>query len=240
MRAPAVLLLACCAASAQPSSAPRDLPIVIAPSTIAIDALRRGVLLPFEIGGDLPDGTIVEYIAELMSGERVLSQMKGRVPAVRGRAVGELKLGAPPSSPRVRLTARAANVDRSGVAVASLNVPPENPTSDSCGGLVFEQAAPRRGIREFARASAMTISALISAPDLIGTVAPLRFGVGPVQGAPQRFWPVQLGIPLRKGVWRVTFTHRAPLPSGPVEVHLLRGDRLFADGCSARFTTFSQ
>ncbi len=238
MRAVSITLLSCWMLDAQTAGPAHDLRIELAPATIAIDAVRRGVLVPFEIGDDLPDGTVIEYIAELMTGERVLSQVTGRASASRGRLVSEVKLGAPPTSPRVRLTARALGVNRYGVAVATINVPQAKPQQESCGGLVFEQAARRRGVREFSRASAVTISALVSAPGLDGTVAPLRFGLGPVGDAPQKFWPIQLGIPLRNGVWRVAFTLRAPLPDGQLEVKVLRDDRLLASGCAAQFSTY--
>lgn len=235
MRSLAITLVSCGVAAAQPQPVP-PLRVVVVPAAVAIDAVRRGVLVPFEIGDDLPDGTVVEYIAELMNGDRVLSQVKGRAPANRGRLVSEVKMGAPPTSPRVRLTARALN--RDGVAVATVHVPQENPQHASCGGLVFEQAVGRRGVRDFSRGSAVTISTLVSADGLTGTVAPLRFGLGPVGTASQKFWPVQLGIPLRNQVWRVAFTLRAPLPAGPLEVRLLRDDKPLPGGCSEQFNTY--
>ena len=41
----------------------RDLPITLAPAAVAIDRRKRGLLVPFEIGGNLRDGTDVEYSA---------------------------------------------------------------------------------------------------------------------------------------------------------------------------------
>lgn len=236
MTALARILVSCCIVHMQSPAPGRDLRVMLAPATIAIDAVKRGVLVPFEIGDDLPDGTIVEYIAELMTEDRVLSQVTGRVPASGGRVVRELKMGAPSASPRVRLTARAPTVNRHGVAIATIHVPQQQ--RESCGGLVFEQTATRRGLREFSRASSVTISALIWAQGLDGTVAPLRFGLGAIDAAPQKFWPVQLGIPLRNGMWRVAFTLRAPLPAGKLEVRILRDDQLLGGGCKAQFSTY--
>ena len=150
------ILVSCCIAYMQLPPPGGDLHVRLAPATIAIDAVRRGVLVPFEIGDDLSDGTVVEYIAELMTDDRVLSQVTGRAPASLGRVVRELKLGAPSTSPRVRLTARAPTVNRHGVAIASIHVPQQQ--RESCGGLVFEQAATRRSLREFSRSSSVTIS----------------------------------------------------------------------------------
>src|SRR5688500_5640853 len=96
------IILGCCIAHAQPAAPDGELRIALAPAVVAIDATRRGVLVPFEIGGDLPDGTVVEYIAELMNGDRVRSQIKGRAPAIRGRLVSEIKMGVPSTSAQVR------------------------------------------------------------------------------------------------------------------------------------------
>jgi len=237
----ALIVAGGCALHGQPSEPAGPAPplrVVLAPAAIAIDTVRRGVLVPFEVGGDLADGAVVDYIVALVDGDRVVAEVKGRGVASHGRVIGEVKLGAASRSMRVRLIARSLRPQRDGEASAAVDVPQEKPQQASCGGFVFEQKAPRIGIRDFARTLPVTISTLVSAEGLNGTVAPVRFGVGPVGAASQRFWPVQLGIPLRNGVWRVSFTLRAPLPSGPLEVRLLRGDKILADGCAAQFTTY--
>jgi hypothetical protein len=230
------IFASCCVACLSLAEREVNLRVMIAPATIATDAVTRGVLVPFQVGDDLPDGTVVDYIAELMGDERVFSQMKGRAAARGGRVVGELKFGAPAASAKVRLSAHASALNRQGSAVATVNVPTQD--RESCGGMVFDQARARRGMRQFSRDAPVVISAVVWAQGLDGTVAPLRFGLGAVGAPPQKFWPVQLGIPLRGGLWRVAFTLRSPIPAGDWEIKVLRGDRLLGEGCAAQFSTY--
>ena len=71
----------------------RDLPIALAPAAVAIDKKKRGLLLPFEIGGDLRDDTAVEYSAIALDPEgKVVSRANGRGRARNGRVVGDIGL----------------------------------------------------------------------------------------------------------------------------------------------------
>lgn len=211
---------------------------MLALAAIAIDQKRRGVFLPFEIGRDLPDGTDVEYTAiALDPAGKVVSRASGRGRARNGRAVGDVKLAVESKTSQVRFAARVLIPEITGTAFATVKVPDEKSKEPACGGFVLDQAAARTGIRDLAQSSPVTISTLVSAQGLDGTVAPLSFGLGPAGGVSQRRWPVQLAIPLANGLWRVAFTLRAPVPAGSLEVRLLREDLLLADNCLAQFAT---
>jgi len=216
----------------------RDLPISLAPAAVAIDRRKRGVLVPFEIGGDLRDGTDVEYSAMALDpAGTVVSRAQGRGQAKDGRVVGQVGLVAEAKAYQVRFAARALNPDVQGLAFATVRVPEGNSKEAECGGFVFEQTGQREGLRVFTRSAQITISTLVSAKGLDGTVAPLSFALGPVGGIPQKTWPVQLGIPLANGLWRVALTLRAPLPSGHLEIQLLNNGLLLHDNCLAQFST---
>ena len=63
----------------------------------------------------------------------------------------------------------------------------------------------------------------------------IAFGLGAAGGVPQRLWPVQLGQPLANGLWRIALSLKAPLPTGNLEVRVMRDDLLLADSCLAQF-----
>jgi VWFA-related protein len=216
----------------------RDLPISLAPAAVAIDRRKRGVLVPFEIGRDLRDGTEVEYsVLALDPAGKVVSRAQGRGKASNGRVVGQAGLATEAKVYQLRFAARALSPDVNGLAFATVRVPEGNAKEAECGGFVFEQAGQREGLRDFTRSAALTISTLVSAKGLDGTVSPLSFALGPAGGIPQKTWPVQLGIPLANGLWRVALTLRAPLPSGNLEIQLLNNGLLLHDHCLAQFST---
>jgi VWFA-related protein len=216
----------------------RDLPIALAPAAVAIDRRKRGLVVPFEIGGDLRDGTDVQYSAMALDpAGRVVSRAQGRGKASNGRVVGEVGLTTESNAYQVRFAARALNPDVNGLAFATMRVPEGNSKEAECGGFVFEQPGPRDGLRVFTRNAPVTISTLVSAAGLNDTVAPLNFALGPAGGVPQKTWPVQLGMPLANGLWRVALTLRAPLPAGNLEIQLLNNGLLLHDNCLAQFLT---
>ncbi len=212
----------------------RDLPIAVAPAAVAIDRRKRGVLVPFEIGGNLSDGTDVEYSAMALDAQgRVVSRSTGKAKAKNGRVVGEVGLAVESKAHQVRVAARALNPDVSGLTFATVRVPDGNAKEAECGGFVFEQPGPRDGLRLFSRAAPLTISTLISAEKLTGA---LTFGLGPAGGIPQKLWPVSLGTPLAKGLWRVALTLNT-LPGGHLEVQILQDALLLHDNCLTQFST---
>lgn len=227
------------AASTSSQTSPSgDLAIVLAPAAVAIDHTRRGVFLPFEIGGNLPDDSQVDYTASVLDGGgKPVSETSGRRRSKDGRAIGDVKLTIASKTAQVRFIARVVALGMTGTSFATVTVPGETLQTPACGGFVFEQPAARRGIRDFVTSSPLTISTLVWAPGLNGTVAPLNFALGTAGGAPQRRWPVQLGIPLANGLWRVLFTLRPPFPAGNLEVRILRADKLLADSCITQFSS---
>ena len=218
----------------------RDLPITLAPAAVPLDRRKRGLVVPFEIGGNLRDGTDVEYSALALDAEgKVVSKAAGRGKAVAGRVAGQVGLATNAESGfyQVRFAARALNPDVTGLAFATVRVPDGKSKEPECGGFLFEQPGKRAGVRELTRSEPVTISTMISGQGLDGTVAPITFALGPAGGIPQKTWPVQLGIPLANGLWRVALTLRAPLPSGSLEIQLLNNGLLMHDNCLAQFST---
>jgi VWFA-related protein len=213
----------------------RDLPIALAPAAVAIDKKKRGLLLPFEIGRDLRDDTEVEYSAIALDAEgKVVSRANGRGRARNGRLVGDLGLAAESKTYQVRFAARALNPDVSGLALATIRVPEGKSKEPECAGIVFEQPGPRAGLRAFSRDQPITISTLVSADRLDGEIS---FGLGAANGVPQRLWPVKLDQQLANGLWRVALSIKAPLPTGNLEVRVMRNDLLLADNCLAQFVS---
>jgi len=213
----------------------RDLPIALAPAAVAIDKRKRGLLLPFEIGRDLRDDTAVEYSAIALDAEgKVVSRANGRGRARNGRVVGEIGLGAESKTYQVRFAARASNPEISGLALATIRVPEGKSKEPECAGIVFEQPGPRDGLREFSRDQPITISTLVSADKLDGAIS---FGLGAANGVPQRLWPVTLDQQLANGLWRIGLSLKAPLPTGNLEVRVMRDDLLLADSCLAQFVS---
>ena len=215
----------------------RDLAILLAPASVAVDRARRGIIVPFEIGGELADGTAVTYSAmALDTGGKVVSRASGQGTAEAGRVAGEVRLAAEAKTYQIRFAAQAQSPEVSGLVFATVRVPVGNTREAQCGGFVFDQPA-RPGMRELARDRPVTISTLVSAEGLDGTVAPIAFALGPAGGAPQRTWPVQLSIPLAKGLHRVALTLKPPLPGGRLEIQVLRDGLLMHDECVAQFLT---
>jgi hypothetical protein len=211
----------------------RDLPIALAPAAVAIDKKKRGLLLPFEIGSDLRDGTVVEYSAMALDAEgKVVSRANGSGRAMNGRVVGDIGLAAEAKTYQVRFAARAANPEISGLALATVRVPPGKSKEPECAGIVFEQPGQRAGLRRFTRDRPITISTLVSAEKLTGAIS---FGLGAAGGTPQRVWPVTLDQPLANGLWRIALSLKAPLPTGNLEVRVMQDDLLLADSCLAQF-----
>ena len=118
------------------------------------------------------------------------------------------------------------------LAVATIRVPEGKSKEPECAGIVFEQPGPRAGLRRFTRDRPLTISTLISADKLDGAIS---FGLGAAGGVPRRLWPAQLGEPLANGLWRIALSLKPPLPTGNLEVRVLRDELLLADNCLAQF-----
>ena len=213
----------------------RDLPIALAPAVVAIDKRKRGVLLPFEIGRDLRDGTEVDYSALALDPEgKVVARANGRGTARNGRVVGDIGLPVESKTYQVRLAARAMNPEISGLAMADVRVPEGKSKEPECSGFVFEQPGPRAGLRLFTRDQPITISTLVSADKLDGAIS---FGLGAAGGVPQRLWPIKLDQPLANGLWRIALSLKSPLPTGNLEVRVMRDDLLLADSCLAQFVS---
>lgn len=213
----------------------RDLPIVLAPAAVAVDKKKRGVLLPFEIGTDLRDGTEVEYTAiTLDPAGKVAGRASGRGLAKNGRLVGDLALPAEAKTYQVRFAAHAVNPEVTGLAFATMKVPEGKSKQPECAGFVFEQPGPRAHVRQFTRDQPITISTLVSAEKLKGAIS---FGLGAAGGVPQRLWPVALDQPLANGLWRIALSLKAPLPTGNLEIRVLQDDLLLADSCITQFAS---
>jgi VWFA-related protein len=213
----------------------RDLPIVLAPAAVAVDKKKRGVLLPFEVGSDLRDNTAVEYTAVALDPTgKIVARAAGRGTANNGRIVGDIGLPVESKTYQLRFAARATNPDVTGLAFATMRVPEGKSKEPECAGFVFEQPGPRARLRQFKRDQPITISTLVSAQKLDGAIS---FGLGAAGGVPQRLWPVKLDQPLANGLWRIALSLNAPLPTGDLEIRVMRDDLLLADSCIAQFAS---
>lgn len=213
----------------------RDLQILLAPASVAVDRTRRGIIVPFEIGGDLADHTAVKYSAiALDRSGKVVSRASGQGKASNGRVTGEVRLAAETQTYQIRFAAQAQSPEINGLAFATVRVPAGNTKEAECGGFVFEQPGERAGVRMLNASAPATISAMISGTGLDGN-APIAFALGPAGGAPQKTWPVQLSAPLSKGLYRVSLSLKPPLPRGRLEIQLLRDGLLMHDNCVTQF-----
>jgi VWFA-related protein len=211
----------------------RDLPIALAPAAVAIDKKKRAILLPFEIGLDLRDDTEVEYSAMALDPEgKVVARASGRGRARNGRVAGDIGLATEAKTYQLRFAARAVTPELNGLALATMRVPQGKSKEPECAGILLEQPGPRAGLRQFTRDQPLTISTLISADKLDGAIS---FGLGAAGGVPQRLWPAQLGQPLADGLWRIALSLKPPLPTGNLEVRVMRDELLLADNCLAQF-----
>lgn len=212
----------------------RDLPIALAPASVAIDRTRRGILLPFEIGRDLRDDTMVQYTAVALDpAGKVVSRAAGSGRAKNGRLVGSIGLTVESKTYQVRFAAQAVDPEVNGLAFATIKVPDGKSADSECSGFVFEQPGPRQGLRFFTREQPITISTMVSAQKLDGAIT---FGLGAAGGVPQRSWPVT-AQPLANGLWRLGLNLNAPLPTGNLEVRVMRDDLLLSDSCIAQFAS---
>ncbi len=144
--------------------------------------------------------------------------------------VGDIGLPVESKTYQLRFAARALAPEITGLAFATMKVPEGKSKQPECAGFVFEQPGPRAGLRQFTREQPITISTLVSAEKLDGAIS---FGLGAAGGVPQRLWPVKLDQPLANGLWRIALSLKAPLPTGNLEIRVMRDDLLLADSCIA-------
>ena len=89
------------------------LPIALAPVAVAAASNRRGLIVPFEIGGELKDGARVDYsVVAVDPAGKVVSRANGNVKAAGGRAIGEARLAVDARIYQVRVAATVAGDSR--------------------------------------------------------------------------------------------------------------------------------
>lgn len=128
------------------ASPSRDLAIQLAPAAVAIDHTRRGVFLPFEIVGNLPDDSQVDYTASVLDESgKTLSETSGRRRSRDGRAIGDVKLTLASNTAHVRFIARVVALGLSGTSFATVTVPSEAlQTPAHAGGSSLSSRLPER------------------------------------------------------------------------------------------------
>ncbi len=211
------------------------LPITLSPSAVAGEGNRRGIIVPFEIGSDLADGTSVEYVVVALDpAGKMSARATGTVKAQGGHAIGEARLAVDAKIYQVRVAGKVTgDVPREGLAFATVSVPAGKSKTAQCSGFVFEQPGERAGLRQFPRGAPMTISTIISAEKL--NERAMAIGLGSAGGPVERSWPVQVGKPLASGLWRVALSLKPPLPGGHLEVRVTEDGFLLDRSCRTEF-----
>jgi len=212
-----------------------DLPIALAPSAVAGEGNRRGIIVPFEIGNGLADGIGVTYtVVALDPTGAIGARAIGTLQAKGGRAIGEARLAVDAKIYQVRVAAKVNDAAATeGVAFATVQVPIGKSKVPQCSGFVFEQSGERPAMRQFTRGEPITISTMISADKLKERA--ITFGLASAGGPVERSWPVQLGRPLANGLWRVALSLKPPLPGGQGEIRVMEDGLLLDESCRTEF-----
>lgn len=212
-----------------------DLPIALAPSAVAGEGNRRGIVVPFEIGNGLKDGIGVTYtVVALDPTGAIGARAIGTLQAKGGRAIGEARLAVDAKIYQVRVAAQVNDAAATeGVAFATVQVPIGKSKVPQCSGFVFEQSGERPAMRQFTRGEPITISTMISADKLKERA--ITFGLASAGGPVERSWPVQLGRPLANGLWRVALSLKPPLPGGQGEIRVMEDGLLLGESCRTEF-----
>jgi len=211
------------------------LPIALAPSAVAGEGNRRGIIVPFEIGADLLDGTSVDYtVVALDPAGQIGARAIGTVQARGGHAIGEARLAVDAKIYQVRVAGKVrGDAPEEGLAFATVAVPVGKSKVAECSGFVFDQPGERPALRQFTRGEPMTISTMISAEKLKERA--ITFGLAGAGGPVERTWPVQLGRPLANGLWRVALSLKPPLPGGHLEIRVMEDGFLLSESCRTEF-----
>ncbi|MDP3720659.1 MAG: VWA domain-containing protein [Acidobacteriota bacterium] len=211
------------------------LPIALAPSAVAGEGNRRGIIVPFEMGAGLKDGTDVTYtVVALDPAGKLAARASGTVKAQGGRAIGEARLAVDAKIYQVRVAGQVAGEDAAeGLAFATVVVPEGRAKTPTCSGFVFEQAGERSALRQFTRGEPIVISTLISAEKINDRA--ITFGLGSAGGTIERSWPVVVGKPLARGLWRVALSLKPPLPGGHAEIRVMEDGLLLNENCRTEF-----
>ena len=212
-----------------------DLPIALAPSAVAGEGNRRGIIVPFEMGSGLADGTTISYTVVALDPEgKIGSRAIGTIQAKGGRAIGEARLAAEAKIYQIRVAGKTSgDSPKEGLAFATVSVPAGKSKVAQCSGFVFEQPGERLALRQFTRGEPMTISTMISAEKVKEKA--ITFGLGGAGGPVEKSWPVQLGRPLANGLWRVALSLKPPLPGGDLEIRVMEDGLLLDESCRTEF-----
>jgi VWFA-related protein len=209
------------------------LPILLAPAVAAVSGNRRGLVVPFEIGVDLPAGAQVNYtVMAFAANGREAARATGRVTSIGGRALGSARLALAPATYQIRVAASVAGSAAQGLAMVTMRVPRGKSERATCAGFAFEQPGGETSLRVFTRDQPLTMTTIVSAPTEPGPA--LSFGLGTANQPPERHWPVT-GRKVADGLWQFTFMLKPPLPRGVADITLLQKDLMVGEGCRATF-----
>ena len=211
------------------------LPSALAPAAVAGERDRRGVIVPFEVGGELEDGANVSFtVLALDAAGKVAGRANGNLKATGGRVVGEARLAVDAGLYQVRVAATTGGDEaRQGLAFTAVDVPKGQSKQAGCAGFVFEQPGERPALRQFTRGEPIVISTIISAEKINDRA--ITFGLGSAGGSVERTWPIVVGKPLAKGLWRVALSLKPPLPGGHAEIRVMEDGLLLNENCRTEF-----
>jgi VWFA-related protein len=208
-----------------------DLGITVAPVTFPDPSGGASLAVPFEIGGDLPDGSHVKYGIVAINGRGVQSApVSGTVRVSGGIARGMVRQKLAPGRYQLRLQAEA---DR-GVGVVLANVQMLAPNSEvpACGGFMLlqtEAGAPRPNVtRRLARARPVIAAMVLSARDTLSSAVMALVARRP-GAAPDVEIPISRPQRIAAGLWRIEAGIPPSTFSGDIELVLLVNEQPVAN-----------
>ncbi len=217
------------AASRPPIASPlpiADVAIAMAPVIYPDPSGGASLAVPFEVGGNLPNGTTVAYSLVAIDRRGIQSgRMTGSVRVDRGKASGLVRQKLAPGRYQLRMQAEVSGRG-TGVALGNVEMLAAKAAAPSCGGFMLlqpEGGTPRPNVSRLLRANQPVMAAMVlSARDLTATTLALV-----VRGPNTPEAELPLGRPQRiaDGLWRIESGIPPSTFAGDVELLLLSNEQ---------------